>query len=42
MPLLDEAAELLGEDDRASRAAAGAPAGEQESYAQGVLDILVP
>jgi DNA helicase IV len=47
VPLLDEAAELLGEDDReanaqaAARARAAAERREQISYAQGVLDITV-
>ena len=40
MPLLDEAAELLGEDDSAIRAAAERARRERESYAQGVLDIM--
>jgi DNA helicase IV len=40
VPLLDEAAELLGEDDRAARAAAGRRRRQQEAYAQGVLDII--
>ncbi|MGP3948051.1 HelD family protein [Streptomyces sp. 7N604] len=39
VPLLDEAAELLGEDDRADRAAAGAERQERIAYAQGVLDL---
>ncbi|MGW8379639.1 UvrD-helicase domain-containing protein [Streptomyces sp. ODS28] len=39
VPLLDEAAELLGEDDRARRAAAEAERREQIAYAQGVLDV---
>jgi DNA helicase IV len=40
VPLLDEAAELLGEDDRARRAAAVRQRRRAEAYAQGVLDIL--
>ncbi|AHH94176.1 HelD family protein [Kutzneria albida] len=39
-PLLDEAAELLGEDDRAAKAAAAAKRRRDLAYAQGVLDIL--
>ncbi len=40
VPLLDEAAELLGEDDRATRAAEARRRRQQEAYAQGVLDII--
>lgn len=40
VPLLDEAAELLGEDDRAAKALARRQREQQESYAQGVLDIM--
>jgi DNA helicase IV len=40
VPLLDEAAELLGEDDRVGRALARRRREEQEAYAQGVLDII--
>ncbi|WP_314173580.1 HelD family protein [Streptomyces winkii] len=43
VPLLDEAAVLLGEDDSARRAAeraARAERGEEERYARGVLQIL--
>jgi len=40
VPLLDEAAELLGEDDRAMRAAEARRRRQQEAYAQGVLDII--
>ena len=40
VPLLDEAAELLGADDRAVRAAAARRRRQQEAYAQGVLDII--
>jgi DNA helicase IV len=40
VPLLDEAAELLGEDDRAARAAAGRRRRAQVAYASGVLDIM--
>ncbi len=40
VPLLDEAAELMGEDDRAVRAAAERQRRQQEAYAQGVLDII--
>jgi DNA helicase IV len=39
VPLLDEAAELLGEDDRAARAAEARRRQQQIAYAQGVLDI---
>ncbi|WP_189933563.1 HelD family protein [Streptomyces sulfonofaciens] len=37
--LLDEAAELLGEDDRAARAAAERERSEKVAYAQGVLEV---
>ena len=40
MPLLDEAAELLGEDDRTEKAAARRRRQQEEAYAQGVLDII--
>ena len=40
MPLLDEAAELLGEDDRAARKRARQERQQQVAYAQGVLDIV--
>jgi DNA helicase IV len=40
VPLLDEAAELLGDDDLASRAAEERRRRQQEAYAQGVLDII--
>ncbi|MBO0824703.1 MAG: AAA family ATPase, partial [Actinobacteria bacterium] len=40
VPLLDEAAELLGEDDRAARAAAARRRRQEEAYAQGVLEII--
>jgi DNA helicase IV len=40
VPLLDEAAELLGEDNRARRAAAARQQRRAEAYAQGVLDII--
>jgi DNA helicase IV len=40
VPLLDEAAELLGEDDRGAKALAERRRREQVAYAQGVLDIL--
>ncbi len=40
VPLLDEAAELLGEDDRGAKARAERRRREQVAYAQGVLDIL--
>lgn len=40
VPLLDEAAELIGEDDRAIRAAQQRRRRQQEAYAQGVLDII--
>ncbi|MBO0513894.1 ATP-binding domain-containing protein [Streptomyces beijiangensis] len=39
IPLLDEAAELLGDDDSAARAAAEAARQEQIDFAQGVLDL---
>ncbi|GAA2655542.1 HelD family protein [Streptomyces vastus] len=39
VPLLDEAAELLGEDDRPARAAAEREREQQVAYAQSVLDI---
>ncbi len=40
VPLLDEAAELLGEDDRAARSLARRKREEEEAYAQGVLEII--
>ncbi len=40
VPLLDEAAELLGEDERAIRAEKDRRRRLQEAYAQGVLDII--
>ncbi len=40
VPLLDEAAELLGADDRATRAQAAAQRRARVAYAQGVLDIM--
>lgn len=40
VPLLDEAAELLGDDGAAARAAAQAALREEVEYAQGVLDVL--
>ncbi|MEU8970462.1 UvrD-helicase domain-containing protein [Streptomyces monashensis] len=39
VPLLDEAAELLGEDDRFARARAERERETQVAYAQGVLDV---
>ncbi|GII62885.1 DNA helicase [Sphaerisporangium krabiense] len=39
VPLLDEAAELLGVDDRARRARAARDRARRDAYAQGVLDI---
>jgi DNA helicase IV len=39
VPLLDEAAELLGEDDRTARARAERERQAQIAYAQGVLDV---
>jgi DNA helicase IV len=39
VPLLDEAAELLGEDRRADRARSARAEAERVAYAQGVLDI---
>ena len=40
VPLLDEAAELLGEDDRAAKAASRRRREEEEAYAEGVLEII--
>ena len=40
VPLLDEAAEMLGEDDRAIRAEQARRRRQEEAYAQGVLDII--
>src|SRR6202035_6082033 len=40
VPLLDEAAELLGEDDRGAKAAAERRRRAQVAYAAGVLDIM--
>ena len=40
VPLLDEAAELLGVDDRAARALAAARRRQEIEHAQDVLDIL--
>jgi DNA helicase IV len=40
VPLIDEAAELLGEDNRAMQAAAERRRRAEEDYARGVLDIL--
>ncbi|MGH3714476.1 MAG: HelD family protein [Micromonosporaceae bacterium] len=40
VPLLDEAAELLGQDDRAERAAEERRRQEQIAFAQGALDIV--
>jgi DNA helicase IV len=40
IPLLDEAAELLGEDDRAVRAAERRRRRHEEAYAKGVLEII--
>jgi DNA helicase IV len=40
VPLLDEAAERLGEDDRAAKAAAERRRRAQVAYASGVLDII--
>ncbi|MEU3185563.1 UvrD-helicase domain-containing protein [Streptomyces sp. NPDC006923] len=39
VPLLDEAAELLGEDDTAARTAAALERQERIAYAQGVLEL---
>jgi DNA helicase IV len=39
VPLLDEAAELLGRDERAARARSSRQQAERIAYAQGVLDI---
>jgi DNA helicase IV len=40
VPLLDEAAELLGNDDQAIRAAEARRRRQQEAYAEGVLEII--
>ena len=40
VPLLDEAADLLGADDRLTLAAAAAQDSERQEYAQSVLDML--
>ncbi|MEO5834735.1 MAG: AAA family ATPase [Nakamurella sp.] len=40
VPLLDEAAELLGVDDRAGQARARRRRDEEVEYAQGVLDVI--
>jgi DNA helicase IV len=40
IPLLDEAAELLGDDDRAQRARAERERRERVEYAEGVVDLL--
>jgi len=40
VPLLDEAAELLGDDDRVARQRARRERQQQVAYAQGVLDIV--
>jgi DNA helicase IV len=40
VPLLDELAELLGEDDTEARAAEARREREERAYAEGVLDIL--
>ncbi len=40
VPLLDELAELLGEDDEAERAARERREREERAYAEGVLDIM--
>jgi DNA helicase IV len=39
VPLLDEAAELLGRDERAARARSAREQAQRTAYAQGVLDI---
>lgn len=39
VPLLDEAAQLLGEDDAAAKAGAARARDEEIAYAQGVLDV---
>src|SRR6185437_15852911 len=41
VPLLDEAAELLGQDQRAARARSAREQAQRVAYAQGVLDIAV-
>jgi DNA helicase IV len=41
VPLLDEAAELLGEDDRPARAVADRQRQEEVDYAQGALEIAL-
>ncbi|HXP20337.1 MAG TPA: ATP-binding domain-containing protein [Streptosporangiaceae bacterium] len=40
VPLLDEAAELLGTDDRVAKALARRQREEEEAYARGVLEII--
>ncbi len=40
VPLLDEAAELLGEDERVARVLARRKREEEEAYAEGVLEII--
>ena len=40
VPLLDEAAELLGDNDRAIKAAARRRRQQEEAYAEGVLEII--
>src|SRR5581483_8933949 len=40
VPLLDEAAELLGEDDRLARARAAREEQERIEFAEGVLEVL--
>lgn len=40
VPLLDEVAELLGQDDRVTLAAAAADREQRQEYAQSVLDML--
>jgi len=39
VPLLDEAAELLGQDERVARALSAREQAQRVAYAQGVLDI---
>ena len=39
VPLLDEAAELLGQDERADQARSARERAQRIAYAQGVLDI---
>jgi DNA helicase IV len=42
VPLLDEAAELLGEDNREAERLAALAAAQEVEYAQGVLEVMTP